>query len=154
MMKMKSIALLVVTLQLLCLPLDAQSSASDWNNVRQLIPGTGISIRTNVRIRCEFSDATDNSITCRVNGFGAAAGLRVFDRNRIQEVRLSHPKTKAALGAVLGAGAGIAGGAAAPPDKNGSRLTLMVALGAAGAGVGAAFGYFFGYGKGPLVYGR
>jgi len=136
----------------------ALAQTGDWQAVKNLQPGTNISVRTASPFHnlCVFEHATDEQLVCERTPRGPRGAFippeRVYPRKRIREVRLEHSDAaNTAIGAAIGGGIGVAVGASV---GNGTLTrgggTLL--LGGIGALVGGAFGRDFPVAHGKVVY--
>ena len=133
----------------------AQSQTGDWYAGENLQTGTLISVRAKHRVKCTFVAATTDRVTCQLITEGllgtvSQAAIKMsFDRQSVREVRLEHSDgSNAAVGAVIGAGAGAVFGAVGRnTDLNRGASTVV------GAGFGALLGGFLGVVL-PLRHGR
>lgn len=86
------------------------SRSGDWQAVKNLMPGTRISVKTGHRYRCVVEGVTDEELLCEAHvPRSFRMNTLVIHRREIQEVRiLPHPnQTKDMwMGAGIGAGAG------------------------------------------------
>ena len=136
---------------------EAQAQSVGWQAVKQLVPGTRISVKTHFRTICDFTVATDDELVCE------EAHRRFipipppecrFERKQVREVRFEHSDaSKARVGAVVGGGAGAAVGAIVG-NKTLTREGSALLLGTTGALVGGTFGPLFPITHGPVVYRR
>ncbi len=130
---------------------------NDWRAVKNLQPGTNISVRGGHRIKCVFDNATDSDLTSvRVprDTFPISPASITLARSIILEVRIEHSaEANAATGAAIGGGNGAALGAAA----NGQTVTRgggALVVGGIGALVGAFAGRDFSVLPGKIIYRR
>src|SRR4029077_378728 len=112
---------------------NSQAQTSDWRAVQNLQPGTLISVKSKHRVKCKFLRATDDAVSCEIIR-GGLLGVAtkappdlMFNRQSVREVRLEHADgSNAAIGAVIGAGAGAVFGASGPnTDLNRSASTVV-----------------------------
>ena len=142
----------------------APAQTGDWQAVRNLPPGTRISVRSNhlfVRNTCFFLSATDDQLVCERALHSRRRMIippippeAVYQRSRVREVRLEHGEDANMLaGAGIGAGVGAALGA----GVNNGTLTRgggALLLGSLGALIGGSFGREFPVIHGKIVYRR
>lgn len=129
-----------------------QAQKGDWQAVKNLAPGTLISVERHrhsvFHQRCRFEDATDEELVCRYSGPLFFPGDVTYRRSLIHAVRREH--NTAAIGLGIGAATGAAIGAFHPGSGKGFFVTIDAGLlGLFGAGVGTAVGPLF---PGKLVY--
>lgn len=129
----------------------ALAQTGDWQAVKNLPPGTRISVRPHRLFRdtCFFLSATDDQLVCgrllhrhpRIMIVLPIPNEVVHERKRVREVRLEHGGTVNSL-----AGAGI-GTALTAGANNGTvpRLTLGVLGAVFGASLGSEF---------PIIHGK
>jgi uncharacterized protein YcfJ len=134
--------------------LQLHAQPGDWEAVKQLAPGTPISVVKRLRQQCELVRVTDWELTCEWD-MGRVRKL-VFARDDVRQVRLEYPDQHHALaGALAGAAAGalIGFGAlrnASDPEARGYGRAY-------GAPIGALFGGVIGrnfHRHGAIVYQR
>lgn len=142
----------------------APAQTGDWQAVKNLPPGTRISVRSNhlfVRNTCFFLSATDDQLVCERALHSRRRMIippippeAVYQRSRVREVRLEHGEDANMLaGAGIGAGVGAALGA----GVNNGTLTRgggALLLGSLGALIGGSFGREFPVIHGKIVYRR
>ena len=120
---------------------DSKPDASQWDNLKQLAPGDGIRIVLNdmKSYAGQFQSVSDDAIVVRLT-----SGDQTLPRENVLRVSTkgqSHRLRNAALGAVIGVGAGFA--TAAGTSRNDSEaqaigyVVVPPLLGCVGAGVGA-----------------
>lgn len=161
MQRKTGILLRVVPLLLSSLSL---AQTGNWQAVKNLPPGTRISVRSNhlfIRNTCFFLRATDDQLVCeRVSHsrrrmiIPPIPSQAVYERSRVREVRLEHGEAANMMaGAGIGAGIGAALGAGA---NNGTvtRGGGALLLGSIGALIGGSFGRDFPVIHGKVVYRR
>lgn len=138
----------------------ALAQTGDWQAVKNLRPGTKISVQGGHSFHnlCIFEHATDEQLVCEHILHGPRGAFipseRVYERKRIREVRLEHSDAaNMATGAAIGGGIGAAVGASA---GNGTltRGGGALLLGAGGALIGGAFGRDFPVAHGKVIYRR
>ena len=149
-------AVISILIPLLLAPLTL-AQRGDWQAVKNLAPGTRISVKARgvfAQSLCDFERATDNQLFCerawRSRSF--ASPESVYDRKMVGEVRLEHTdRLNAATGAVVGGGVGAAIGATA---GNGSltRGGGALLLGGIGALVGGTFARDFPVKHSKVIY--
>ena len=140
------------------------AQAGDWQAVKNLTPGTRISVRADHafgRNTCFFLSATDDQLACeRIRHarprliIPPVPSRAVYERSRVREVRLEHSEAANLMaGAGIGAGVGAAVGATA---NNGTvtRGGGAILLGAIGALVGGSMASEFPVIHGKVVYRR
>jgi hypothetical protein len=142
----------------------AVAQTGDWQAVKDLPPGTGISIRSDhlfIRNMCFFLSATDDQLVCeravhsrRRMIIPPIPSEAVYGRSKVREVRLEHSEAATTMaGASVGAGIGAALGA----STNNGTLTRgggALLLGGIGALVGGSFGSEFSVMHGRVIYRR
>jgi hypothetical protein len=138
----------------------ARAQTGSWQAVKDLQPGTRISVQGASRFHspCIFEQATDEQLVCEYILHGPRRAFipsqRVYERKKIREVRLEHSDAaNMATGAAIGGGLGAAVGATA---GNGTltRGGGALLLGGIGALVGGTFGRDFPITHGKVVYRR
>lgn len=91
-------------------PVPSRGRSGDWQAVKNLLPGTRISVKTGHRYRCAVEGVTDEELLCEAHvPRSFRMNTLVIRRREIHEVRiLPHPnQTKDMwMGAGIGAGAG------------------------------------------------
>jgi hypothetical protein len=137
-----------------CLPFGERchGQSNDWNAVRQLRPGTAISVKGRFRIQCNFWHADDEQLVCGPRSQGRF--LRppiVLPRFQIHQVRIERADASALAGTAIGAGAGAAVGAS---SGNGTLTRGGSTLLGAGIGglIGGVFSREFPFLHGEVVY--
>jgi hypothetical protein len=117
--------------------------AAGWEAVQEISPGHKIEVMTRdgKDTRGVFVSASENTLVVR-----SKSGEDSFARGDIRRVRVADPSRRARnglIGTAIGAGIGLAIGAAVCPQcpNEGSGAKYMGPLTAAGAGVGAAAGF-------------
>lgn len=149
--------MIYVMLLLLVLASGAQAQIGNWRAVRNLAPGSSISVKARHRLRCIFEDATDETLVCKRIPHGLVPidpAEITFDRRNIREVRLERSSNaNVATGAAIGVGAGAAIGAS---NGNGTltREGSALLLGSIGGIVGYFVGKEFPILLGKIVYQR
>jgi hypothetical protein len=153
-------------LAVLLLLLSASSALAqkgDWEAVKNLPPGTPISVKYGhflIHNRCLFQKATDDRLFCVRLLYGASAVFvppdAIYERKKIREVRLEHSDaSNMAVGAAIGAVVGGALGAAGSADTHvRARVTLGLLLGGGGAVIGGFLGRDFPIRHGKVIYCR
>ncbi len=144
---------------LLVLASIAVAQTGDWQAVKDLRPGTKISVQYgHFHNLCIFEQATDEQLACDHVFHGPRGAFtpleRVYERNKIREVRLEHSdRANMATGAAIGGGVGAAIGAS---SGNGglTRGGTALLLGTGGAIIGGFFGRDFPVMHGKVVYRR
>jgi hypothetical protein len=144
---------------LLLLASIAVAQTGDWQAVKDLRPGTKISVQYgHFHNLCIFEQATDEQLACDHVFHGPRGAFtpleRVYERNKIREVRLEHSDaaniaTGAAIGGGIGAAVGAGNGNGALTRGGGALL-----LGGIGALIGGTFGRDFPVTHGKVVYRR
>jgi hypothetical protein len=142
----------------------AVAQTGDWQAVKNLQPGTRISVRSGrpfIRNTCFFLSATDDQLVCERAVHARRRMIippippeAVYERSKVREVRLEHSEaTNTVAGAGIGAGIGAALGASA---NNGTltRGGSTLLLGGIGALIGGSFGRDFPVIHGKVVYQR
>ena len=128
------------------------AQTSDWNAVKQLRPGTPISVKVRLRVQCNFRHADDKQLVCdqRTQGRFLRPPI-VLARAQIHEVRIERADASMAAGAAIGAGAGATLGAT---SGNGTLTRGGSTLLGAGIGglIGGVFGKQFPFLHGEIVY--
>ena len=126
-------------LAVLLLASNAQAQTGDWQAVKNLRPGTRISVKTQHRYPCFFASATEDELVC--NGPDRLLRLpprMTFSRGEIREIRMGPNQAKDAwIGAGIGTGAGAIAAGTGSRDYPGFHAFIG---GLAGAGVGALVG--------------
>jgi hypothetical protein len=142
----------------------ALAQTGDWQAVKNLPPGTRISVRSDhlfIRNTCFFLSATDDQLVCeravrarRRMIIPAIPPEAVYERSKVREVRLAHSE---AANTMAGAGIGAGIGAALGASSNNGTLTRgggALLIGGIGALVGGSFGREFPVIHGKVVYRR
>jgi hypothetical protein len=148
----------------LLLAASALAQTSGWQAVKNLQPGTRISIRTDhlfIRNTCFFLSATDDQLVCERAVHSRRRMIippippeAVYERRRVREVRLERSE---AANTMAGAGIGAGIGAALGASSNNGTLTRgggALLIGGLGALVGGSFGREFPVIHGKVVYRR
>jgi hypothetical protein len=125
----------------------APPAGSNWHRVQALPPGVAIDVKARKQhVRCKFSGATDDSLTCS-RDTGAPI---VLQRADVQSVKIGHRVRSTLIGAGVGGGTlaivgfavGTNGNADSLFGKNFLRGAIAGVFGAigvaAGGGIGAA----------------
>ena len=136
----------------------AVAQSSDWQAVKDIPPGTQISVTARHRFihsLCIFQGASDEELVCEVNLHRRSpftpSSIR-YPRNDVRKVRLEHSDaSNIASGVAIGAGIGVALGATAP-NHSGSREGGAILLGGLGGLVGGVLGRDFPLFHGPVIY--
>ena|SRR5882672_7478931 len=137
----------------------AFAQTGNWQAVRQLDPGTKISVQFehhSLHSTCYFQRATDDQLFCERVLRGVSQVLippdAVHERKNIREVRLEHSdSSNTATGVAIGGGIGATLGAA----NNNGTLTRgggALLLGTVGALIGGSFGRDFPIFHGKVIY--
>jgi hypothetical protein len=137
----------------------APAQTGDWQAVKNLPPGTRISVKTGhfFANTCFFVSATDDQLVCerrRRMIIPPVPPEAVYERSRVREVRLEHSE---AANTLAGAGIGAGIGAAVGASSNNGTLTRgggALLLGGIGALIGGSFGSQFPVIHGMVVYRR
>ena len=136
---------LTAALLLCSIPLQGQSTMSDWSKLSSVETGAklAVKLKNGKTVDGRFNSISDSSLTLKVKGSN-----QELKRDDIQTIHLVTRKsaTKATLiGAGVGAGAGALVGAAGS-DSEFDKLDQAVTAGLTiiGAGVGALGGYLIG----------
>ena len=138
----------------------APAQTGDWQTVKNLQPGTKISVHSASRFHnlCIFERATDEQLVCEHILHGPRGAFipseYVYEREKIREVRLEHSDAaNIATGAAIGGGIGAAVGAG---NGNGTltRGGGALLLGTGGAIIGGFIGRDFPVAHGKVVYRR
>ena|ERR1700722_679701 len=155
---MKHVKTILLVSTLFMLASYASGQAGDWQAVKDLQPGTKISVLYGVpfHVLCVFDHATDEQLICeRVlhgphGGFGSRE--RGYRRDNIKEVRLEHSDAaNIATGVAIGGGIGVAVGVGT--GRNATRRGEGgLLLGGLGALFGGAFGRDFPIAHGKVIY--
>src|SRR5277367_6299772 len=138
-----SITLCILALFTFATASQAAKSTGNWQTVKNLAPGTRISLKSNVRLLCVFESATDDVLICDPALIGTSITNPIplrCKRARVREVRLeSSDSENSALGAVAGGGIGATLGAIGGGQTltRGGAALLGGALGALVGGVAA-----------------
>ena len=133
----KVIVLLLVAL-LLGQSAQAQlhSQPGDWQAVKNLLPGTHISVKTQQRYRCSVESVTDDELACGTRTPFRAVTLTIR-RSEVHEIRIS-PKPNQAKDAWIGAGIGAGAGAIAAGTSGREYPGFDAFVGGAGGAAGGA----------------
>ncbi len=158
---MRQLRIINLLLALFVLASNAQAQKGDWRAVKQLAPGTPISVKYGrffVHDRCIFQSATDDVLVCERILYGTSRIFippeAVYRRKLVREIRLEHSDaSNAAVGAAIGGSIGAALGAAAPSNASArARLSAGLLVGTGGALVGAFVGRDFPIRHREVVY--
>jgi hypothetical protein len=138
----------------------AAAQTGDWQAVKDLRPGTKISVQYEHSFHnlCTLEQATDEQLVCDHVLHGPRGTFipseRVYQRNNIREVRLEHSDgANTATAAALGGGVGTALGASTRSHTL-TRGAGILLLGGIGALIGGSFGKDFPVIHGKVVYRR
>jgi hypothetical protein len=157
---MRHTRIIFLTFAAVLLASTATGQTGDWQVVKNLQPGTKISVQGGHSFHnlCVFEHATADQLVCEHIRHGPRGAVlpseRVYQRGTIREVRLEHSDTaNIATGAAIGGGIGAAVGASA---GNGTltRGGGALLLGGIGALVGGTFGRDFPVTHGKIIYRR
>jgi hypothetical protein len=154
---MRQVRTIYVMLVLLALASGAQAQIGNWGAVRNLAPGSSVSVKARHHLRCIFEDATDDALVCKRIPHGLVPinpAEITFDRRSIREVRLERSSNaNAATGAAIGVGVGAAVGAT---NGNGTltREGSALLMGGIGGIVGHFVGKEFPILPGQIIYQR
>lgn len=141
----------------------AAAQKGDWQAVKNLPPGTRISVKAEhfLTNTCFFLNATDDQLVCERTLHGRRRMLNqpipyqaFYERSKVREVRLEHSE---ALNGLAGAGIGAGIGAAVGASNGNGTLTRgggALFLGGIGALIGGGFGSAFPVIHGKVVYRR
>ncbi len=136
----------------------ASAQAGDWQAVKDLQPGTKISVLYGVplHVLCVFDHATDEQLICERVFHGprgaSSSRERAYHRSTIREVRLEHSDAaNIATGAAIGGGIGVAVGVGAGRNAT-QRGVGGLLLGGLGALFGGTFGRDFPIAQGKVIY--
>jgi hypothetical protein len=147
-------------LSALLLATAATAQTGDWEAVRNLPPGTRISVRDGHPFHnlCIFQRATDDQLFCERILHGLSRGMippeAVYPRDKVRDVRLEHSDAaNVATGAAIGGGIGAAIGASAHSPSL-TRPGGALLLGTGGAIIGGFFGRDFPITHGKVIYRR
>lgn len=131
----------------------AQKQNSDWQVVKNLAPGTQISVQVGrfaPVLKCHLEDVTDDELTCAL-GWPVPMRAITYARNRIRAVRVAH--NTALIGLAVGAGTGFVIGLAQDPrpglGRGGDAVISAGLLGLLGAGLGGILSPLF---PGRVIY--
>ena len=131
----------------------AQKQNSDWQVVKNLAPGTQISVQVGrfaPALKCHLEDVTDDSLTC-AQGWPFPMRAITYTRERIRAVRVAH--NTALIGLAVGAGTGFVIGLAQDPrpglGRGGDAVVSAGLLGLLGAGLGGILSPLF---PGRVIY--
>ena len=131
---------------------------ADWRAVKELAPGTPISVKYGhffLHNRCVFESASDDALVCERVLYGMSRLLippeAVYRRKLVREVRLEHSDaSNTVVGALIGGGIGGALGAAGSGDPSArARVSLGFLVGSGGALLGGFIGRDF-----PILHGK
>ncbi len=132
----------------------ALAQTGDWQAVKELAPGTQISVKGGdffIHNQCTFREATDDRLLCA--GMTPVVPVLVFPRERVRQVRLERSlAARTATGALVGIGVGVTLGALGS-DRSGTTRGGRMLIGGAILGlIGGAFGRIFPIIHGPVIY--
>jgi hypothetical protein len=156
-----TVCILATTILVSAMPAQTAGQKSNptnnWQAVKNIQPGTNISVLAGHRLKCIFNGASDGDLTCvRVprGPIPISPANITLARSIIVEVRIEHSaEANAATGAAIGGGIGAALGAA----TNGQSVTRgggALVVGGIGALVGAFAGRDFSVLPGKIIYRR
>ena len=133
----KIIVLLLVGL-LLGRRAEAQAHAQprDWQAVKNLMPGTHISVKTQRRYRCSVESVTADELVCRARTPFRTVTLTIR-RSEVYEIRIS-PQPNQAKDAWIGAGIGAGAGAIAAGTNSRDYSGFHAFVGGLGGAAGGA----------------
>lgn len=156
-MKRTNIVLILLAPLLLASTVLAQKG--DWQAVKNLPPGTRISVKTGHLFanQCYFLSATDDQLVCERVLHGRRRMIippipndAVYERSKVRRVRLERGEVVNGL-----AGAGIGAGIGAALGASGGNGTLTRGGGALLIGsIGALMGGMYGSTGGTVIHGR
>jgi hypothetical protein len=138
----------------------AQAQKGDWRAVKELPPGTTISVKSGHFFGhdplCLFVRATDDRLVCQVLLHGPSRiflpSEAVYSRKKILDVRIEHSEDSNVLaGAAIGGGVGAGLGAATFSTGRGAGALLF---GLGGAAIGGLVGRDFPVFHGKVIYRR
>jgi hypothetical protein len=152
----------LLLLTFLCV-VSGRAQSRDWKVVKQLAPGTPISVRYGrfwLHNRCIFESATEDVLVCERVLYGTSRLFippeAVYRRKLVGEVRLEHgDASNIAFGAVIGGAVGGVLGATGSGDHHArARVDLGVLVGTGGAVLGGVIGRDFPIRHGKVIYHR
>ena len=135
----------------------------DWKVVKQLAPGTPISVKYGsfwLHNRCLFESANEDVLVCERVLYGTSRLFippeAVYRRNLVREIRLEHSDaSNIAVGAAIGGAVGGALGAAGSGDTRAqARAGAGLLVGLGGAAIGGFIGRDFPIRHGKVIYRR
>ena len=138
----------------------AQAQKGDWQAVKELPPGTMISVKSGYFFGhdplCVFEKATEDRLECELVLHGPSRIFlpsdAVYNRKRILEVRVEHSEdSNVLIGAAIGGGIGAGLGAARTPAERGAGALIF---GLSGAALGGLLGRDFPIFHGKVIYRR
>lgn len=147
-------------MSLLLLASSTFAQKGDWRAVKELSPGTTISVKSGHFFGhdplCIFVRATDDRLVCELVLHGPSRiflpSEAVYNRKRILDVRIEHNEDSNVLaGAAIGGGIGAALGAVSSRSARGAGALLF---GLGGAGIGGILGRDFPLFHGKVIYKR
>lgn len=136
-----------------------QTVTGDWVAVRNLMPGTRISVKAQHRYRCSIEEVTDDELVCRRNAPRWSRVTLVIPRSEIREVRIRRLPNQAKdawIGAGIGAGAGAIAGGTTSRNYPGFHAFVGGAGGAMGGALVGAIVPIFQviFQRGKIIYKR
>jgi hypothetical protein len=147
-------------LTLLCVT-NTRAQSRDWRVVKQIAPGTPISVKYGsfwLHNRCLFEDATEDTLVCERVLYGTSRWFippeAVYRRKLVREIRLEHSDaSNIAFGAAIGGAVGGALGAAGSGDTHTrARAGAGILVGIGGAAIGGWIGRDFPVRHGKVIY--
>lgn len=135
---------------------NTQAQTGEWQAVQSLRPGTRIRVKTLHPVQCVFQRATEDELTCErfYRVIQPPLSEVVFDRRSIREVRIeTSDEANGTVGALIGAGAGIAIGVSTVKTSN-EREGRSLLLGSVGAIIGWFFAHDFHIVHARIIYKR
>jgi len=151
------ITLCILALFILPTPTQARKPGGDWQIVKNLAPGTRISVKSKFRDLCVFESATDTTLVCEPALLGTAITNPIplrFKRTKVREVRLEFSDSEnGVLGAIVGGGVGAVLGAIGGGQTY-SRGGSALLVGGLGALVGGVVARNFPIRHGAVIYRR
>ena len=151
---MKSRKAISFFLVMLLLASNAGAQTGDWQAVKELPPGTPISVKGRdviIRNQCTFRAANDYRLVCE--GMSPMIPPLVYPRDQVRQVRLERSNAaKVATGALVGIGIGVTLGALGSDRSGTTRGGRMIIGGGILGLIGGAFGRMFPVVHGPVIY--